>query len=91
MAQKDPLRARKPYPHSTGQLDQLRPAGSRRTGTQSHQAVGPWRRDAPDLDMAAVRTSADLETIQQPHGDVCAAIRRAKHLFKVRLDQEARS
>ena len=60
-------------------------------GNQSHQAVGPRPQDVPDLDMAAVRTSADLVATQQPHGDVRAAIRRAKRLFKVWLDHEARS
>jgi hypothetical protein len=67
------------------------PNDSRRKGTQSHQADRPRPRVAPDLDIAAVRTCAELEAIQQPHGDVQAAIRGARRLFKVWLDCEART
>jgi hypothetical protein len=42
------------------------------------------------LDCFDIAVVHDLEAIQQPHGDVRAAIRRAKRLFTIWLDHEAR-
>jgi hypothetical protein len=56
--------------------------------------------DATELAIASASECLDcfdnavvhnLEAIQQPHGDVRAAIRRAKHLFKLWFDHEAKS